>query len=130
MGTGLANHPEEQRLQAGQSDERDGGALLTMHEPHPSKPALDEAFDGTNACPPQQFAQFDAPLTRWTSTAARPVSRQPRNIRLSTSSATTLGSASVEMSPSASCSLAAILRRIRRMILPERVFGSPGAHWM
>ena len=24
----------------------------------------------------------------------------------------------------------AILRRIRRMILPERVFGRPGAHWM
>ncbi len=56
--------------------------------------------------------------------------RHERTIRLSTSCATTPGSASVEMSPSASCSLAAILRRMRRMILPERVFGSPGAHWM
>jgi type IV secretory pathway TraG/TraD family ATPase VirD4 len=40
----------------------------------------------------------------------------------------TPGSARVEMSPSCSCSSAAILRRMRRMILPERVFGSPGAH--
>ncbi len=64
--------------------------------------------------------------------AAPRASRQcyERTIRLSTSCATTPGSASVEMSPSASCSLAAILRRMRRMILPERVFGSPGAHWM
>jgi hypothetical protein len=29
-----------------------------------------------------------------------------------------------------SISLAAILRRMRRMILPERVFGRPGAHWI
>ena len=50
--------------------------------------------------------------------------------RFATRSATTAGSASVEVSPSCSCSFAAILRRIRRMILPERVFGSPGAHWM
>ena len=50
--------------------------------------------------------------------------------RFATRSATTAGSASVEVSPRCSCSFAAILRRIRRMILPERVFGSPGAHWM
>ena len=43
-------------------DERDGGTLLTMHERHPSKQALDEAFDGTNACAPEQFAQLDALL--------------------------------------------------------------------
>jgi uncharacterized protein YndB with AHSA1/START domain len=43
-------------------DERDGGTLLTMHEMHPSKQALDEAFDGTNACAPEQFAQLDGLL--------------------------------------------------------------------
>ncbi len=48
--------------------------------------------------------------------------------RLPTSSVTTPGSANVDVSPSASVSLAAILRRIRRMILPDRVFGSAGAH--
>src|SRR5450631_420781 len=46
------------------------------------------------------------------------------------SCSTTLGSASVDISPNWSDSSAAILRRIRRMIFPERVFGSPGAHWM
>ena len=40
--------------------------------------------------------------------------------------ATTEGSASVEMSPSSSCLFAATLRKIRRMILPERVLGKPG----
>jgi uncharacterized protein YndB with AHSA1/START domain len=43
-------------------DERDGRTLLTMHELHPSKQALDEAFDGTNACAPEQFAQLDGLL--------------------------------------------------------------------
>ena len=41
---------------------------------------------------------------------------------------TTAGSASVEMSPKLSSSFAAILRRMRRMILPDRVFGKQGAH--
>src|SRR6202046_1764593 len=50
--------------------------------------------------------------------------------RLSTSSATTAGSARVDVSPRPSVSLAAILRRMRRMILPLRVFGSAGAHWI
>src|SRR5579859_17488 len=50
--------------------------------------------------------------------------------RLSTSSVTTAGSASVEVSPRLSVSFAAILRRMRRMILPLRVFGSAGAHWI
>ena len=50
--------------------------------------------------------------------------------RFATRSVTTAGSASVDVSPRCSCSLAAILRRIRRMIFPERVLGSPGAHWM
>jgi ferredoxin--NADP+ reductase len=36
----------------------------------------------------------------------------------------------VEVSPSCSGAFSAILRRMRRMILPERVFGRPGAHWM
>ena len=34
------------------------------------------------------------------------------------------------MSPRLSVSLAAILRRMRRMILPARVFGRPGALWL
>jgi len=41
---------------------------------------------------------------------------------------TTPGSARVEISPRPSYSAVAILRRIRRMIFPERVFGRPGAH--
>ncbi len=48
--------------------------------------------------------------------------------RFSTNSVTTAGSASVDISPRLSVSFAAILRRIRRMILPLRVFGSAGAH--
>src|SRR5690606_19248176 len=51
-------------------------------------------------------------------------------IRLSTRSFTTFGSASVEVSPRLLNSFSAILRRMRRMILPERVLGRPGAHWM
>src|SRR3954452_9248109 len=43
-------------------------------------------------------------------------------------SSTTVGSASVDVSPSAPNSFSAILRRMRRMILPERVFGRPGAN--
>jgi len=46
-----------------------------------------------------------------------------------TSSSTTPGSASVDVSPSAPNSPSAILRRMRRMILPERVYGSPGANF-
>ncbi len=48
--------------------------------------------------------------------------------RFLTRSSTTAGSASVVVSPRFSSSFAAILRRMRRMILPERVFGNPGAH--
>ena len=36
----------------------------------------------------------------------------------------------MEVSPTWSTSLLAILRRMRRMILPERVFGSAGAQWI
>src|SRR5437868_6076031 len=50
--------------------------------------------------------------------------------RLSIRPCTTLGSARVEVSPRLSSSLQAILRKIRRMILPERVFGKAGAHWI
>ena len=42
---------------------------------------------------------------------------------------TTIGSARVLTSPSSSDSLAAILRRIRRMILPDRVHGKPSVNW-
>ena len=44
---------------------------------------------------------------------------------LFTMSATTIGSAKVEMSPKSSGRLEAIWRRIRRIIFPERVFGRP-----
>ena len=40
---------------------------------------------------------------------------------------TTLGSARVDTSPSSLSALTAILRRMRRMILPLRVFGRPAA---
>ena len=53
---------------------------------------------------------------------------QARFIRFSTRSLTTAGSASVEMSPRFAWSFSAIFLSIRRMILPERVFGRPGAH--
>src|SRR5262249_41195849 len=77
------------------------------------------------AIPEQEAAEEEArraPPTR--------LSAYPRFIRLSTRSVPTVGSARVETSPSGSCSLAAILRRILRMILPLRVFGRLGAHWM
>src|SRR5690348_14529597 len=60
--------------------------------------------------------------------ALAPRHLHPRFILFSTRSLTTAGSASVLVSPSWVCSLAAILRKIRRMIFPERVFGNPGAH--
>src|SRR4029079_18705609 len=50
--------------------------------------------------------------------------------RFSTRSSTTAGSASVEVSPRLLGTSSAILRRMRRMILPERVFGRPGANWI
>ena len=53
---------------------------------------------------------------------------QPSVERFLTRSPTTAGSASVETSPRLSVSFSAILRRIRRMILPLRVFGRAGAH--
>lgn len=40
------------------------------------------------------------------------------------------GPTSVDVSPSWSSSKAAILRSTRRMILPDRVLGRPGAQWM
>src|SRR5579862_5755602 len=49
---------------------------------------------------------------------------------LRTRSSTTLGSASVVVSPRFDVSPSAILRRMRRMILPERVLGRPGANWI
>ena len=49
-------------------------------------------------------------------------------LRFSIRSSTTLGSARVEVSPRLPNSLSAILRRMRRMIFPDRVFGRPGAN--
>lgn len=43
-------------------------------------------------------------------------------------SSTTEGSASVEVSPRLLRSFSAILRKILRIILPDRVLGNPGAH--
>ena len=45
--------------------------------------------------------------------------------RRSMMACTTPGSARVDVSPSSSSFLTAILRRMRLMILPDRVFGSP-----
>src|SRR6476646_1185388 len=45
-------------------------------------------------------------------------------------SSTTVGSASVEISPRLEKSSSAILRRMRRMILPDRVLGRPGENWI
>src|SRR5262245_40749101 len=64
---------------------------------------------------------------------ARDVERMARQashhfIRFFTRSSTTAGSARVLVSPRLETSFSAILRRMRRMILPERVFGSPGAN--
>ena len=52
---------------------------------------------------------------------------QAASFAVSSNFATTAGSARVEMSPNSSSSLVppAILRRMRRMILPERVLGRP-----
>ena len=47
-----------------------------------------------------------------------------------TSESTTPGSASVEVSPKSWTSPSAILRKMRRMILPDRVFGSPSVNWI
>ena len=45
--------------------------------------------------------------------------------RISMMAGTTLGSARVDTSPSSLSALTAILRRMRRMILPLRVLGRP-----
>src|SRR3954471_9619704 len=50
--------------------------------------------------------------------------------RPATSASTMVGSASVDVSPKPSVAPSAILRRIRRMILPDRVFGSDGVKWI
>ena len=49
-------------------------------------------------------------------------------LRFSIRLSITLGSASVEVSPRLPNSLSAILRKMRRMIFPERVFGRLGAN--
>ena len=53
---------------------------------------------------------------------------QARFCLLSIRSSTTAGSANVEVSPRLEKSSSAIFLRMRRMILPERVFGRPGAN--
>ena len=50
--------------------------------------------------------------------------------RFLTNSLTTLGSDRVEVSPSCSCSLAAIFLNILLIILPERVFGKAVEKWI
>ena len=51
----------------------------------------------------------------------------PHFPRISMMACTTLGSARVDTSPSSLSALTAILRRMRRMILPLRVLGRPAA---
>jgi len=58
------------------------------------------------------------------------VNIQPTPFLFFTKSSTTEGSASVLVSPRLEISFSAILRKMRRMILPERVLGRPGANWM
>src|SRR3954453_4183583 len=50
--------------------------------------------------------------------------------RPASNASTTLGSARVEVSPRPDVAPSAILRRMRRMILPERVLGSAGVKWI
>src|SRR4029079_15884308 len=50
--------------------------------------------------------------------------------RPASNASTTVGSARVEVSPKPSVAPSAILRRIRRMILPDRVLGSAGLKWI
>ena len=71
----------------------------------------------------------DASQSRWLwwGPGAKP---RPFYFLVLTRSSTTAGSARVDVSPRLSTSLAAILRRIRRIILPLRVLGSPGAQWI
>ena len=59
-------------------------------------------------------------------TDPRPAARRQRFWRPSISPSTNDGSASVDVSPSEPKSFSAILRKMRRMILPERVLGSAG----
>src|SRR5690606_15518710 len=73
-------------------------------------------------------ARLQADLSPRRKPAARAPASYPAGLRCLTRSSTTAGSASVDVSPRFSKSFAAILRRMRRMILPERVFGRPGAH--
>ena len=59
-------------------------------------------------------------------TAAQPQGRAGTHLpRNSMMPCTMPGSARVDVSPSSSSFLTAILRRMRLMILPDRVFGSP-----
>ena len=51
-------------------------------------------------------------------------------MRFSIKSETTAGSASVDVSPRFEKSSSAIFRKMRLMILPERVLGRPGANWI
>ena len=85
----------------------------------------------TPARPAQDFVRDPAP---WETCCS---ARCPRHdlfsrpyfaSRSRTRSSTTEGSANVVVSPRFVRSFAAILRRMRRMILPERVLGRPGAH--
>ena len=99
-------------------------AFAGMTPPNDPHPTGSPSF---GVMPAKADIHFKATST-WIPAFAGVTSPGYRFKRSFTSTGTTSGSASVEMSPSWSCSLAAILRRMRRMILPERVFGRPGAH--
>src|SRR5579864_8103128 len=56
--------------------------------------------------------------------------RSGPHCRPASSASTIVGSASVEMSPKPSVAPSAIFLKIRRMIFPDRVFGSAGVKWI
>ena len=88
-------------------------------------PSLDAAMGGGCANVINSTEEVRQALATNSALEAYPL---PRFCRLSISSVTTAGSARVDVSPSEPYSFSAILRRIRRMILPERVFGNIGAN--
>jgi ABC-2 type transport system ATP-binding protein len=94
----------------------------------PLPPRFEDGFIALLAPPPR--LPSPSPRGRGVGEGAPPSVSVTYCTRLSTSSFTTPGSASVDVSPRLSVSFAAILRSILRMILPLRVFGSAGAHWM
>src|SRR3546814_20642374 len=94
---------------------RKAGFLSPRHFKKPGPHS--ELRASLSRCAGEGLAADGAALT------AGPNLPQPGTRRCFTSESTTPGSASVLVSPSWSGAFSAILRRMRRMILPERVLG-------